>query len=86
MVLEPFDQIGALSVSDKRPIHIAYKADVDLSRYVRNREILLRVERVRQLENASCLTLLIEHARGGGRTGVRIAATGSCRFLPRGGK
>src|ERR1700730_2839844 len=73
MLLEPFDQLCTLAVADERPIDVADKADINVAVSCGRREVLVRIEGVRHLDDAAGATFPIEIARRGNR---QLAAEG----------
>src|SRR5262249_37740146 len=65
MPLEPLDDLGALAVSDKWPVNVPDKTDIDLAARVRNREKIPWVQGMWHLDDAAMFTFSVQIIGGG---------------------
>src|SRR5947207_2560373 len=62
--LEPFDDVGAFTIAEERPIDIPGEADIDVARLFGREMKICRVERMRHLDNLRAGRFAIEIASG----------------------
>src|SRR5204863_2747055 len=62
--LEPFDDVGAFTIAEERPIDIPGEADIDVARLFRHEMKICGVERVWHLDNLRAGRFAIEIASG----------------------